>query len=73
MYDTIKPGNNVVYKEGRNIERCVVRDIKVDGDMRYFTLLSRDTGKTFTVSVNEEAAGAYCPWRFIPANELSDY
>lgn len=73
MYDTIKTGNNVVFKEGKILERCVVREVKVEGEMRYFTLLSMERGKTFTVSINDNEGGAYCPWRFIPANELSDY
>lgn len=73
MYEKIEPGFNVVFKEGRIFERCVVRDVKVEGEMRYFTLLSRETGKTFTVSCNDVMGGAYCPWYFVPANELSDY
>jgi hypothetical protein len=73
MYEKIEPGFNVVFKEGRHIERCVVSDVKVEGVMRYFTLLSKGTGKKFTVSINDKEAGAYCPWHFIPADELSDY
>ena len=73
MYEKIEPGFNVVFKEGRTLERCVVRDVKVEGEMRYFTLLSKESGKAFTVSVNEKESGAYCPWYFIPASDLSDY
>jgi hypothetical protein len=73
MYDNVTIGNNVVYKEGKNIERCIVKEVKTSGKMKYFTLMSKDDNKTFTVSINSEHGGAYCPWRFIPAKELSDY
>lgn len=73
MYDNIITGNSVVFKEGKDIERCIVKNVKTDGDMKYFTLFSKENGKTFTVSVNESHGGAYCPWRFVPAKELSDY
>lgn len=73
MYEKIIIGNNVVYKEGKDIERCIVQDIRTKDDMKYFTLMSKENGKSFTVSVNTSNGGAYCPWRFVPAKELSDY
>ena len=71
MYDNVKEGSDVIFKEGRHVEKCVVESIKVEGDLKYFKLRSR-SGKCFTVSVNEKD-GTMCPWRFLTDTDSVGY
>ena len=72
-YPNVKIGDNVVYKEGRTIHFSIVRDIVILDSSKHFELMDKHSGETFRVAVNMLYGGAYCPWRFIPAKELSDY
>jgi hypothetical protein len=76
MYDNIKRGDQVVFKEGRLFDWCTVKEVSYtdnngNGKLQNFELLSKTSGKSFNVSVCE--GGAYCPWRFVPASELTNY
>ena len=74
MYENIIPGNKVIYKEGNHIDWCVVEDINIKKNMKVFHLVSLISGLHFNVSVRNDGEGAaYCPWRFIPSNEATDF
>ena len=73
MYENIKAGDSVVFKEGKMFEWCIVKETRLEGVMRHFTLIPRSSGKEFSVSINDTMGGAYCPWRFVKASELTEY
>ena len=78
MYDNINRGDQVVFKEGSYLDWCIVDEVFVtdnhgNGKLQHFKLLSRLNGKRFEVTVCEGGDSAYCPWRFVPASELTSY
>jgi hypothetical protein len=77
MYENIVKGDIVVIKEGSHMDWCMVLGVSVDtaDELRIFTLISKLNGKTHEVSISTDsgAATAYCPWRFVPANQLTSY